>query len=333
MGEKMQFELNLYSKYRTELMGFAAIIVIITHMHDNGVVMWEYVRRLTSVGASGVELFLFVSGFGLWKSLRTETNGTFSLHSNVLGAWYKRRYLRILVPYLIFAIPIYGLLTIMDHQDLLEYVRRVTFVSFWTQGWGLWYVAMLIPLYCISPFIIKMLSNERKIIWFVLLMLAVELFAYFAFGGIHDMYRIRFCVSRLPSFIIGVFMAQAICDGKKISLWYVLFIPMMAYFLLRVLNHTVGTRFFYLWLLPLPFSTIMVWAFGRFGWLQSVCKFMGQISLETYCTHAFVPACLVRLLNITPSLYTYLFGVSVGILMSVGIHKLANIIISREHGK
>ena len=329
----MQFELNLYSKYRTELMGFAAIMVIITHMHDNGVAMCEYVRRLTSVGASGVDLFMFVSGFGLWRSLRTATSGTFSLHANVLGAWYKKRYLRILVPYLIFAIPIYGLLTIMDHQDLLEYVRRVVFVSFWSKGWGLWYVAMLIPLYFISPFIIKLLSNERKIIWFVVLMLAVELFAYFAFGGIHDVCWIRFCVSRLPGFLIGIVMAQAICEGKKISLWYVLLIPLMVYFLLRGLNHTVGTRFFYLWLLPLPFSTIMVWAFSRFGWLQSACKFMGQISLEAYCTHAFVPACIVRLLNLTPSLYTYIFGVGVGILMSVGIHKLSNIIISRVSGK
>lgn len=330
----MQFELNLFSRYRTELMGIAAIMVIITHMHDNGVAMSEFVRRLTSVGASGVELFLFVSGFGLWKSLRTATNGTFSLHANVLGAWYKRRYLRILVPYILFAIPIYGILTIMDHMDGIEFLKRVSFISFWTRGWGVWYIAMLIPLYFITPIIIKLLSGNGKIIWFLLLMLFTEIFAYIGFGGGRDLYYCRFMVSRLPSFLIGIFMAQAICEGeKKISLWWILVIPLIAYFILRGVNHHFGTRFFYLWLLPLPFSTLMVWLVRRFEWLQKMSNFMGRISLEAYCTHAFVPACIVRAFSLTPSLYTYLFGVGISILLSVGINRAAGVIIDNVSAK
>ena len=333
MGEKMQFDLNLYSKYRTELMGIAAIMVIITHMHDNGVAMYEYVRRLTSVGASGVELFLFVSGFGLWKSYRDATKGTFALNAPVIGQWYLRRYLRILVPYLIFSIPIYGILSLMDHVDAVEYIKRVSFVSFWTTGWGLWYVAMLFPLYLLAPFIIRLLSGEKKVIWGIALVLAAELFAYYAYGGKRDYFFSRFIVMRLPIFFIGVCMAQAICEGKKVSLWLVLILPMLAYFCMRALNHTMGTRFFYLWLLPLPFSTISVWLIKRFGWLQSVCKFMGQISLEAYCTHAFVPACIVRAFSLTPSLWTYLFGVGVSIILSVGINRLSKIIIGRISGR
>lgn len=328
MDSKIQFDLNLFSKYRTELMGMAAIMVIITHMHDNGVAMYEFVRRLTSVGASGVELFLFVSGFGLWKSCKKATNGTFAVNPRVLSSWYARRYLRILVPYILFAIPMYGILTIMDHMDGIEFLKRVSFISFWTRGWGVWYIAMLIPLYFITPFIIKLLSGNGKIIWFILLMLLTEIFAYVGFGGGRDFYYCRFMVSRLPSFLIGIVMAQAICEGeKKMSLWVILIIPLIAYFILRGVNHHFGTRFFYLWLLPLPFSTLMVWLVRRFGWLQKMCNFMGRISLEVYCTHAFVPACIVRAFSLTPSLYTYIFGVGVSILLSVGINRAAGFII------
>lgn len=333
MGEKMQFDLNLYSKYRTELMGIAAIMVIISHMHDNGVEMYEPIRQLTGLGASGVELFLFVSGFGLWKSLRDATNGTFAPSAPIIGQWYLRRYMRILIPYLIFAIPIYGILSVMDHVDVAEYIKRVTFVSFWTTGWGLWYVAMLIPLYLFSPLLIRLLSGKNKIVWLAVCVLMTILYAYFGCGGKRYLSLIRFVVSRLPVFFIGIFMAQAICEGKKVSLWYVLILPLLAYFCLRALNHTIGTRFFYLWLLPLPFSTIGVWLVKRFGWLQSVCEFMGQISLEAYCTHAFVPACIVRAFCLTPSLWTYLFGVGVSIILSVGINRLSKMIIGRISGR
>lgn len=329
----MSFDLNLYSQYRTELMGWAIIMVVISHIHGFGVSMYEPLRQLTSVGASGVELFLFVSGFGLWKSLRTATNGTFSLNASVLVPWYKRRYYRILVPYVIFAIPMYGVLTIMDQQDFGEFVRRVTFLSFWTKGWGLWYVAMLIPLYFISPFIIKLLSGKGKIICFVVSLLAAEFFAYFAFGGKRDVYYSRFIVQRLPSFFIGIFMAESICDGKKISLWIVLFVPLLAYFMLRGLNHTIGTRFFYLWLLPLPFSTITSWLVTRYSWLRTTLNFMGVLSLELYCTHMFLPKLLIRVFNISPSIYMYLVGVGACIIVSAGINMASNILISKLSDK
>lgn len=325
----MQFELNLYSKYRTELMGMAAILVIFSHVHDSGVDMYEPIRQLFSLGASGVELFLFVSGFGLWKSYHNATDGTYAIDAKIVCPWYKKRFLRILIPYLLFALPIYGVLTLEDHSGIMEYIRRVTFVSFWTQGWGLWYVAMLFPLYFLAPFLIRLLSGEYKVSWLVVLLLLTELFAYFAFGVNKDVYYTKFIMSRLPSFYIGVFMAQAICEEKKSPLWLVLFIPLALYFLLRGLNHALDTRFFYLWILPLPFSTIGVWLLARCKWLQALCKFMGVISLEIYCTHSFVPMFMMRLCNVTASMLFYLFGIGVSILLSVGINRLSKMIINK----
>lgn len=319
----IQFELNLYSKYRTELMGWATIMVVVSHLYMSGVELSEPVRRITGIGASGVELFLFLSGFGLWKSYSSVTSGLCNIDIRKIGKWYEKRYLRILVPYLIFAIPVYGILTAMDHLSVSEFIKRVSFISFWTQGWGVWYIVMLIPLYLLTPFLICMLTGEGKVMWLIILVLAVELFAYFAFYGEGDVFFSRFIVQRLPSFFIGIFMARSICEGKKVSQWWVLLVPLVAYVLLWGMNHTIGTRFFYLWLLPLPISTIMVWLLMRYSWLQSICKFMGTISLEMYCTHMFIPVMIVRALSLSPSFSMYFLGVVISIGLSVGINSIS----------
>lgn len=324
----MKFDLNLYSEYRTELMGLATIMVVVSHAYMSGMTLSNSARMVTGLGASGVELFLFVSGFGLWKSLFFASNRTFDFSLDVLSSWYKRRYLRILVPYLIFAIPIYGILTILDHQGIVEYIRRVFFVSFWTHGWGLWYIAMLLPLYFVAPLLIKLLSGKWKVFWFVILLLITELFSYFAFGGNRDVYFSRFIIQRIPSFLIGIMMAEAICESKKISIWWVLFLPLLCYVVLWRLNHTIGTRFFYLWLLPLPFSTVAVLLFERAIWLQSLCKFLGTISLEVYCAHIFVPMILMQAFHITASWSMYLLGVCISVILAVGIAWISSIALA-----
>ena len=57
-------DLSLISKYRGELMGFAMIYVVMFHVcgarHDT---LWYCLARC---GNLGVDIFLFLSGIGLW---------------------------------------------------------------------------------------------------------------------------------------------------------------------------------------------------------------------------------------------------------------------------
>ena len=333
MDKEKQIELNLYSRYRKELMGIAIMMVVVSHVYMSGVPLPDSIRRLTGFGACGVELFLFLSGFGLWKSYSETTNNFRNVKAKNLMQWYKRRYLRILVPYLLFSIPIYGLFAMMDHLDFAEYIRRVFFLSFWTEGWGLWYLAMLIPLYFFAPLVIKLLMGEKRDLWFAVFVLSAEIYAYFAFGGNRDVYFTRFVISRLPSFFIGIYMAQAICEGRKIPVWLVLYLPLFIYILLHTFNHNLGTRFFYLWLLPLPISTIGVWLIERFTWMQSLFGFLGSISLELYCTHVFLPVLIVRVMDVPPSMLTFWGGVGLSIVISIGIHRISTPIISVLNAK
>lgn len=306
----------------------ATIMVVISHLYMSGIALSDPIRRLTGLGSSGVELFLFLSGFGLWKSFDNATNGTFHCNSKRLLSWYKRRYLRILIPYLLFSMPMYGILTMMDHQGVGEYLMRVSTFAVWLRhGWGLWYIAMLIPLYFVTPFLLKLLTGKRGIVWLVVLILMTQLVVFFKMCGPEDLYHIRFVIQRLPGFFIGIYLARAICNGEREPLWTVLFIPIIIYASLYIYNHCVEERFFYLWLLILPFSTVGVWLMKCCEWLRRVCEFVGTMSLEVYCTHMFIPVFIMRVLGVASSLWIYILGVCVSIILSWGINKAAKRII------
>ena len=73
----MANKIPLYSisKYRTELMGLATIFILICHSPINGIQMPKYLEYTIVQGQIGVDLFLFLSGMGLWFSLTKTTCG------------------------------------------------------------------------------------------------------------------------------------------------------------------------------------------------------------------------------------------------------------------
>lgn len=64
--------------------------------------------------------------------------------------WYIRRYKRILVPYFIIA-DIGNILAVMGGRTIAEAVLNISTISYWLEHKGAWYIAMLIPLYAITP--------------------------------------------------------------------------------------------------------------------------------------------------------------------------------------
>ena len=66
MAPKLSFSLKDISKYRSELMGFSIIWIMMLHFQ------FEIVKPLGFIaqyGFAGVEIFMFVSGLGIYYSL------------------------------------------------------------------------------------------------------------------------------------------------------------------------------------------------------------------------------------------------------------------------
>ena len=81
---------NLISKFRLELMGFATIWVMLFHFRANMEI--APIDWLSSVGYGGVDIFLYLSGFGLYYGYSKNENRRI---------FYIRRFMRIYPIYLI----------------------------------------------------------------------------------------------------------------------------------------------------------------------------------------------------------------------------------------
>jgi hypothetical protein len=53
----LSFNLFLFSRYRSELMGFATILILICHASSNGIELSDIMRKVVSYGNLGVEMF------------------------------------------------------------------------------------------------------------------------------------------------------------------------------------------------------------------------------------------------------------------------------------
>lgn len=71
----IQFNVQDISEYRGQLMGIATLLVIFGHSVGNGVAMPRWMESLCGLSSVGVDIFLLVSGLGLWYSLTPSQPG------------------------------------------------------------------------------------------------------------------------------------------------------------------------------------------------------------------------------------------------------------------
>lgn len=143
----IQFNVQDISEYRGQLMGIATLLVIFGHSVGNGVAMPRWMESLCGLSSVGVDIFLLVSGLGLWYSL-TSLNGN-NVQQGV-RCWYLRRYKRILIPYLII-IGFHYTLSVLHGMPISQALFELSTLSYWVNHQGAWFIAMLIPVYALTP--------------------------------------------------------------------------------------------------------------------------------------------------------------------------------------
>ena len=144
MQKVLRFNLGIISKYRDELMGAATIGILMCHAPHYGVNLPFHLNSLLGIGQMGVLLFFFLSGVGMYYSTQKLENSAKSV-----GIWYKKRFIKLLIPYII----IYGLaLCILTGRGgygftLREYLYRLSTLSYWFGDGGVWLLWLKTPVW------------------------------------------------------------------------------------------------------------------------------------------------------------------------------------------
>ncbi len=181
-------------KYRTELMGIAIIWILFFH---TSWIIFEPLNTFIHKGYGGVDVFLFLSGFGIWHSLKK---------GNVLQ-FYLRRIRKIYPSYLIVLIVFFlhryfysG--EVYTPADLLSsFLHNLFLTAFFTWPKILfnWYIFLIMYLYLLSPLFYQIIRRKGGIP----LLIASVLFTYFAFGNANYM----MAATRVFIYILGMHTA------------------------------------------------------------------------------------------------------------------------------
>ncbi|WP_251454418.1 acyltransferase family protein [Veillonella intestinalis] len=285
---------GLLSKWRNELYGISILWIMLFHLVAEGKIDFKInsaLHNIISHGNYGVDIFLFLSGISLYFSLQKNSNTIY---------FYKKRMARLLSPVLIISGTFFVWSDIYIQGKWIQFIKNITFYSFWVEGFrGIWFIALIVPLYLIYPFFFRFNDLKAKSI---LRFIEVGGFIFFLivlqqlFPSVY--YRIEIALTRIPIFLCGALVAYKVylnvrmTKVEKAILFLALMISVYGIFTPGFfLNSNQNFRFgYFLAGISLPWIFILILEFFELDNLNKFFSNIGRISLELYVIHVSIYA-------------------------------------------
>ena len=263
------------STYRSELMGWSILWIMMLHFTFNQITPLGFIAQY---GFAGVDIFIFVSGFGLFYSLDKDDNKK---------KFYRKRLLRIFPTYYIL-----GFITNipLTRDDFQSFIFRYSTIGFWIgKEYAEWFIPSIILLYFLAPFI-KILIDKK---WFALICIMI-ICLYVSSLYLTDKEDILdrahfFLLYRIPAFIEGMICAYWLKNDMPNKYFlYILFlgIPFFIYF--YPFHHQIFNFKYYSLAFLLPFFVATFIQLSKYTkCISPIIKKIGIASLEIYLIQGF----------------------------------------------
>lgn len=195
------------STYRDALMGLAILWIVLFHAEVTFPAWCRPLMWLKETGYGGVDIFLFLSGMGLYYSLQKNPS---------LSRFYRNRAVRILPTYWIVVLGAALMELVLLHRrtPILELFYMASTVGFWLNAAKFdWYIPSLVVLYAVFPFFYSWFAKSRNkvLVWV----------AWAAFGWAISLLLINsrwdyllIFTTRIPVFFLGAVLAYRILSNK-----------------------------------------------------------------------------------------------------------------------
>ena len=189
------------SKYRMELMGLAILWVV--WFHSSLYVKVFDIRILNkglefikSTGYGGVDIFLLLSGMGIYNSLNRNSISVFFKNrlKRILPTWWS-----CLLLYVVLGVSVLGIS--YSKKSILGFAL---FTGFWIDmpNQGNWYVYAVMFFYLISPVLFSLIKDSKNKTKTCFIMIFVSLAISFTFFGLFKL----IVFSRIPIYILGMYV-------------------------------------------------------------------------------------------------------------------------------
>ena len=223
---KKMFNLFTISEARSVLFGIATLWIGL--FHSDNLTMAQYTDSkflidlfgsFKGMGNIGVDIFLFLSGVGLFFSFTKD---------NRIGQFLKKRFMRVLPTALLIGIFYFSFryATGRYTSGITHYISRISFTYFFFKGERVfWFISLILALYLVFPIFFRIIERFR--LWGMLGIIGVTVVFTFLIRwvapGFYGYWEIALC--RIPSFVIGIWAGKFIMEKKEIDrrwLWFFL---------------------------------------------------------------------------------------------------------------
>lgn len=308
------------SSNRTFLMGMAILSIML--FHQSWIYGWNPIFAFFHFyGNWGVDVFFFVSGFGLYHSLKKDDR---------IFPFYYRRIIRILPLCLACGLIRYmadhvlpvgtGGYPTGDHPITANWITILS--------WDRWFIPVIMLYYLLMPLIYKGINRYGKNLMWLIYLVAIM--------GVYEG-NINTYTFRLPAFCMGVIVSAGLYKNSRCSftIGCIAIVVAMAYKFMIVIDspwiHNDNYTYIILSLgivvlcylltriIPLQFMERGVWGSSV---LMKSLGFLGRHTLEIYLVHETVYRYAYRFMIDTP--IPLLVQMTVGIIVSIIIAILIN---------
>lgn len=289
-----QLRWGLVSKYRNQLFGFSSLWIMLMHglqfkpISRSSLFQSWFFYPVIQVGGVGVDIFLFLSGMGLYYACQKRPK---------LSVFYRNRLKRILIPYLTMGLLFWGFKDLFLTQKPILFLKDLSLSTFFTRGDDtFWYISIILLMYLVAPLILRLFeTRQRKTLLFLAFALctAQSFLVALYFPTFYDF--IDKALTRVFIFVLGCYFGRIIREDRPLkSRWLV-------YALLALTSHSLllfllekcpaipsgvvnrlwcsAAGFALCILLPVCLELLQAAPLHRF------LAFLGGISLELYLSH------------------------------------------------
>ena len=308
---KFSFSTKDILSYRNEMYGIATVLILIFHIartswfpffKTQDDIFYSFLNNYIINFRIGVDLFIFLSPIGLYRSMQ----------KNNIKTFYINRIKRVLIPCLIMFIPYYIWRDFFYLSDsffismnpslfefspflhrLLMFLGDITTVNYWIPGmsYSFCYISFIIIIYAVYPLIFYLDKKTKHISTAVLFVFSIIYTIHINIAITPYTDQIETLLSRLPVFFLGVLLSQYINGDHKIPIWVIPIASAMwgvAFWQLLVwcsdkCFRLLGSAFAVLSVLL--FAFLMKCGKKVMYYLNTPFRFIGGYSLEVYILH------------------------------------------------
>ena len=278
-------------------------------------------------GHFGVQIFIFLSGYGLMIAYHKRKVGWTSFVFKRLTKLYPALIISIII---LILIRIFQSSELPNHTILNLYLLKLSFLSNFFPRMGLsvngpwWFYSMIVQLYFVFPFLLWVYKKTKQLgLWLIVLFSYAAIVLFYDSFLVVDLNIYLLFIGHLPEFILGMIMVMH--PPKKSTF---ILLP------LAVIIFALGNfykSFWYFSFLPLsfilmvglqPFQRLLKKATGLYKFIL----FFGEVSMYTFAIHGFLRSPFVDIANnLNSSTYTVIIAivfVTISTIMGLGIKSI-----------